>query len=103
MRSRLLALGALLCNAVFFVNPPGQRAVVWLSVVLAGVSLIFLIRGLKRAFGQPRVYRGKILSSILALVSLLLVGVAIFSPPTALGSYLAADANPSCEPGGSRD
>ena len=74
----LLALGALLCNAVFFVNLPGQRAIPWLSVLLAGVSLIFLVRGLKRAFGQPRVYRGKILSSILALVSLL-VGVAIFS------------------------
>lgn len=75
----LLALGAPLCNAAFFVNPPGQRAIPWLSVVLAGVSLIFLVRGLQRAFGQPRVYRGKILSSILALVSLLLVGVAIFS------------------------
>jgi hypothetical protein len=48
-------------------------------VLLAGVSLIFLVRGLQRAFGQPRVYLGKILSSILALVSLLLVGVAIFS------------------------
>lgn len=75
----LLSLGALLCNAVFFVNPPGQRAIPWLSVLLAGVSLIFLVRGLQCAFGQPRVYRGKILSSILALVSLLLVGVAIFS------------------------
>jgi len=75
----LLFLGALLCNAVFFGNPPGQRAIPWLSVLLAGVSLIFLVRGLQRAFGQPRVYRGKVLSSILALVSLLLVGVATFS------------------------
>lgn len=75
----LLALGALLCNAVFFVNLPGQRAIPWLSVLLAGVSLIFLVRGLQRAFGQPPVHRGKILSSMLALISLLLVGVAIFS------------------------
>jgi hypothetical protein len=75
----LLALGALLCNAVFFVNPPGQRAIPWLSVLLAGVSLIFLVRGLQRAFGQPPVHPGKILSSMLALISLLLVGVAIFS------------------------
>ena len=75
----LLALGAPLCNAAFFVNPPGQRAIPWLSVLLAGVALIFLVRGLQRAFGQPKVYRGKILNSILALVSLLLVGVAIFS------------------------
>ena len=75
----LLALGALLCNAAFFLNPPGQRAIPWLSVLLAGVALIFLVRGLQRAFGQPKVYRDRILSSILALVSLLLVGVAIFS------------------------
>ena len=75
----LLALGAHMCNAVFYVNPPGQRAIPWLSVLLAGVSLIFLVRGLRRAFGQPRVYLGKIPSSIVALVSLLLVGVAIFS------------------------
>jgi hypothetical protein len=75
----LLALGALLCNAAFFVNPPGQRAIPWLSVLLAGVALIFLVWGLQRAFGQPKVYRGKILSSILALVSLLMAGVAIFS------------------------
>ena len=75
----LLALGAMLCNAVLFVNPPGQRAIPWLSVLLAVVTLIFLARGLQHAFGQPRVYRGKILSSILALVSLLLVGGAILS------------------------
>jgi len=75
----LLALGAILCNVVFFLNLPGQRAIPWLSMLLAVVALIFLARGVKRAFGQPRVYRGKILSTILALVSLLLVGVAIFS------------------------
>jgi len=75
----LLALGALLCNAAFFINPPGQRAIPWLSVLLAGVALIFLARGLQRAFGQPKVYRRKILSSIVALVSLLLAGAAVFS------------------------
>lgn len=75
----LLALGAMLSNAVFFINLPGKRAIPWLSVVLAVVALIFLARGLQRAFGQPGTYRGKILSSIVALVSLLLVGVTIFA------------------------
>lgn len=74
----LLALGAMLCNVVLFVNLPGQRAIPWLSVLLALVALILVAMGLQRAFGQPRVYRGKILSSILSLVSLLLAGVAIF-------------------------
>ena len=75
----LLALGAMLCNVVLLVNLPGQRAIPWLSVLLAVVALILVARGLQRAFGQPRVYRGKILSSILSLVSLLLAGVAIFA------------------------
>jgi hypothetical protein len=75
----LFALGAILCNAIFFVNLPGQRAIPWLSLVLAVVALLFLARGLKRAFGQPRVYGGKIPSSIFAVVSLLLAGVALFA------------------------
>lgn len=75
----LLALGAWLCNVVFFVNLPGHRAIPWLSVLLAVAALVFLAIGLQRVFGQPRVYRGKILSSILSLVSLLLAGVAIFA------------------------
>jgi hypothetical protein len=75
----LFALGAMLSNAIFFANLPGKRAIPWLSVLLAVVALIFVSRGLNRAFGQPGTYRGKILSSILALVSLLLVGVTIFA------------------------
>lgn len=74
----LLALGAMLCNVVLLVNLPGQRATPWLSVLLAVVALILLARGLQHDFGNPLVYRGKILSSILSLVSLLLSGMAIF-------------------------
>src|SRR3984893_9761329 len=75
----LLALGAMLCNVVLLVNLPGQRAIPWLSVLLAVLALILVARGLQRAFGQPRVYRGKILSSIPSLVSLLLAGVAFLT------------------------
>jgi len=75
----LLALGALLCNVVFFVNLPGRQAIAWLSMLLSVVALIFLGLGLKRAFEQPPVYRGKILSSILSFVSLLLVCAAVFA------------------------
>jgi hypothetical protein len=75
----LLALAAMLCNAIFFLSPPGQRVIPWLSVLLALVALFYLARGLRRAFGQPQVYRGKILSSILGLLTLLLVALAIFS------------------------
>ena len=74
----LLALAAMLCNAVFFLNPPGQRAIPWLSLLLGAIALILLCRGLKRAFGQPRIYRGRILGPIVSVVSLFLVGMAFF-------------------------
>ena len=75
----LLALAAVLCNIVFFLtNLPGRRAVPWLSLLLAVAALILLAVGLRRLLGQPRGYRGKILSSILSLISLLLACVAIF-------------------------
>lgn len=59
----LLALVAVLCNVVFFVNLPGLWAIAWLSMLLSVVALIFLGLGLKHAFGRPVVYRRKILSS----------------------------------------
>jgi hypothetical protein len=73
----LLALAAMLCNVIFFVNPPVQRAIPWLSLLLAVSALIFLGRGMKLVFGRPRVYRGKILSSIVAAISLLLVSLVL--------------------------
>jgi hypothetical protein len=73
----LLALAALLSNAIFFVNPPAQRAIPWLSLLLAVLALIFLGRGMKLAFRRPRVYRAKILSSIVAAISLVLVSLVL--------------------------
>jgi predicted permease len=74
----LFALGAILCNVALFFAPPSQQAIAWLSVLLALAALILLVVGLARAFGRPQVYRGKILSSVLSLVSLLLAAFAIF-------------------------
>jgi hypothetical protein len=75
----LLALAAMLCNVIFFVNPPMQRAIPWLSLLLAVSALIFVARGIKRAFGDRPVYRSKILTSIAAAVSLLLVSLAVIT------------------------
>ncbi|MGA3088324.1 MAG: hypothetical protein ABSD75_06910 [Terriglobales bacterium] len=74
----LLVLAAMLCNVVLLVKVPGQRAIPWLSVLLAAAGLVLLVRGLQHAFGQPPVYRRRILSSILSLVSLLLASLAFF-------------------------
>jgi hypothetical protein len=77
------ALGAMLCNAVFFLSPPGQRFIPWLSLLLAVAALVFLASGLRAVLRQAPTLRGKILSSILTLAALLLVGVTIFAFVTA--------------------
>jgi hypothetical protein len=74
----LLALLTLFSNFAFFVSMPGQRAISWLMWPLAIVSVACLGLGLKGAFQRPPLYRGKILGSILAVISLLLLAVCIF-------------------------
>src|SRR5262249_16051879 len=43
------------------------------------LGVVFFLLGLKRAFGQPEMYRGKILGSILGVLSVLLFGLSIVS------------------------
>jgi hypothetical protein len=65
---------------LYGLNFPGQAILPWVSLVLPAIGVLFFIVGLKRAFGQPEIYRGTILGSILTVVSvLLLAGSAWFS------------------------
>ena len=50
----------------------------WVSVVLPVLGLIFCLVGLKRAFGEPQVYRGKIGGSILTVISVLFVALSVW-------------------------
>jgi hypothetical protein len=75
----LFALGAIGCNAAFFVSPPLQGALPWLSVLFAVLALVFLATGLRRAFGQAHVYRGKVLSVVLTVIALFPVGLTAFA------------------------
>jgi hypothetical protein len=75
----LLALGAIGCNVVLFVGSPAQSAMPVLSLVFAIAALIFLVIGLKRAFGQPQIYRGKVLTVVLTAVALFPVALTAFA------------------------
>src|SRR5215471_15879254 len=68
----LLAVAAVLSNAGFFVSIPGQGALVWVGLALAIAALVYAVVGVMRAFRQPQVYGGKVSSSILGVVALLL-------------------------------
>jgi hypothetical protein len=75
----LFALGAIGCNVAFFVSPPLQGSLPWLSLLFAGLALIFLITGLWRAFRRPQLYRGKTLSVLLSVIAVLAVGLTAFA------------------------
>ncbi len=76
--------GFVLCSAGFasyfllFVRFPVTRDLPWANFLLFGAGIAFLCVGLKRAFGEPGQYRGKIAGSILGLLSLLSVGFFCF-------------------------
>jgi len=73
----LLALTALAVNAGFFVPTAVQAALPWVSLLLAVTALVFVIRGLRRALVQSRIYRRKALSIVLGVVTLVLAGLSI--------------------------
>ncbi|HEY2713433.1 MAG TPA: hypothetical protein VGI60_13030 [Chthoniobacterales bacterium] len=52
---------------------PITRDFPWLNFLLIGTGLALLAIGLFRAFGNPRLYRGKIAGSILAVISVCFV------------------------------
>jgi hypothetical protein len=88
----LLALAALLSNAGFFLGLPGQRALPWLSVALAIAALVCAAVGIMRAFRRSQVYRGKISSPILGVLSLLICGLVAVAAVTSRALPAAAGA-----------
>jgi drug/metabolite transporter (DMT)-like permease len=58
----------------FFAQFPITRDFPWANLLLFAVGGILLVLGLFRAFGKPRVYRGKILGPILAILGIFMFG-----------------------------
>jgi hypothetical protein len=71
----LFAIAALGCNVAFFVGSPMQRVFSWLSPLLAILALMFFAVGIMRAFGRAHVYRGKALTVVLSVITLLVAGL----------------------------
>jgi hypothetical protein len=75
----LFAIGGIACNLAFFVGTPLPGVLPWLSLLFGTLALLFLVSGLTRAFGQPRVYRGKVLSLALTVITLVPIGLTAFA------------------------
>jgi len=70
----ILTLLGVASNFPNFFTSVGASIFPWLSLLLLGVGVLLLLLGLKRAFGQPQIFRGKVAGSILTLVSATLFG-----------------------------
>ena len=79
-----LWVGLLLCLVGFasyfllFARYPATRDVPWVNYLLLAAGLVLLVSGLRRAFAQPEVYRGKILGAIFAVLGVAIVGAFCF-------------------------
>jgi hypothetical protein len=75
----VFALGALSTNFVFFVEPPMQAALPWLSLLLAMGSLVLLGVELRRTAVGAGVHRSKGLSVVLGVLTLLFAGASLYA------------------------
>jgi hypothetical protein len=57
---------------------PARSILPWLSLLLPILGLVFCFVGLKRAFGEPQIFRGKIGGSILTVISVLFVALSVW-------------------------
>ena len=88
----LFAVAAVLSNAAFFFGPPAPKLIAWLGVVLVIAAVVCAVIGILRAFSQPQVYRGKVSSSILGVVSLLICGLVAVASVTSRALPVATNA-----------
>jgi hypothetical protein len=70
-----LTLVSVFSYILFFVRFPITRDVPWVSFALFIGAAWLLAAGLKRAYGQPEQYRGKVSGVILSVLSLSLIGL----------------------------
>ena len=71
----LLVVVAFLSYYHFFARFPVTRDFPWANLLLFAAGGFLLVVGLRRAFGQPEAYRGKIAGSIFAVLSVLIFGL----------------------------
>lgn len=64
--------------SLYSLNIPGLAVLPWISLLLPAIGVVFFIVGLRRAFGQPQIFRGKVLGSILTVVSALLFSLSVW-------------------------
>lgn len=75
----LLSIIAFLSYALFFVTFPITRDFPWVNLILCMIAVAFLLVGVRRAFAPDRSLIVKVGSSVLAGLSLLIIGLFVFT------------------------
>jgi hypothetical protein len=75
----LLSVIALISYPFVFVRFPITRDFPWASLLLFGIAVALLLLGVRRAFAPDRRLRSKIAASVLATLSVLILGLFVFS------------------------
>ena len=87
----LIVVLALVAYPTVFVRFSATRDVPWATVLLFGTGLLLLGHGLRRAFREPQLYRGRIAGPVLMVLGLALVGFFLYS------AYVIARQLPAAE------
>lgn len=85
---------AFLSYFLIFYRFPVTRDVPWANYVLFAVGIWLVAIGVKRAFGHPDRYRGKIAGSILSVLSVTVLGLFVFSTVYATRQLPASKGTP---------
>jgi peroxiredoxin len=72
-------LVAFVSHFFFFAQFPLTRDFPWVNFLLFGLSMVFLVMGLRQGFRRPPSYQGRIVGPILAAVSVGVLGFFCFS------------------------
>jgi xanthine/uracil permease len=75
----LLSLFALLSYPFIFVNWPVTRDFPWANLLLFAIAVVCLVVGLRRAFSPDRRRISKIVAPVVASLSILVLGLFLFS------------------------
>ncbi len=75
----LLSITALFTYPFVFVRWPVTRDFPWANLVLFGIALVLLFVGVRRAFAPDRRRLSKIMAPIVATVSVLVLGLFLFT------------------------
>ena len=75
----LLSVVALLTYPFVFVSWPVTRDFPWANLLLFGIAVVLLLFGIRRAFAPDRRRISKIAASMLATLSILILGLFLFS------------------------